>query len=180
MAYYAESGGGLTLSGGEPMAQAEFMQALLLRAKAEGIHTCMETCGYTPSEVFQRIAPLVDCFLFDWKESNPETHRRYAGVNNRLIRQNLELLNSLGADIILRLPLIPGYNDTKEHLEGTADIARRFPGIRQIELMPYHPLGVSKARELWEAGGSDSGRHSGYGSPGKGFDHTPLKLGYTC
>ena len=148
IAYYAESGGGLTLSGGEPMAQVDFAQALLLRAKSEGIHSCMETCGYAPSEAFQRIALLVDCFLFDWKESNPETHRCYTGVDNQLIRQNLELLNSLGADIILRLPLIPRYNDTRGHLEGAADMARRYPGIRRLEVMPYHPLGVSKAREL--------------------------------
>ena len=146
--YYEESGGGMTVTGGEPMLQIDFLEKLLYLARKEGIHTCIETCGYAPSEYFRRICAVTNCFLYDWKESDPIKHREYTGVDNLLIRQNLELLNEMGADIILRMPLIPGYNDSEEHLEETAKIVNRCTHIKRVEILPYHALGISKVREL--------------------------------
>lgn len=155
-AFYEESGGGITVSGGEPMMQPDFLQELLLLARQEGVHTCVETCGHAPEAAFRKIAPLVDLFLYDWKESDPEKHLSYTGADNRLILSNLEYLSRCNADIILRLPFIPGYNDTKAHLAGIAALANRHPRIRRIEIMPYHPLGVSKAQELGRAETGDA------------------------
>lgn len=146
--YYEESGGGITVSGGEPMMQVDFLEKFLCLAKQIGIHTCIETCGFAPKKTFARIAPLTDCFLFDWKESDPERHRLFTGADNQLIQSNLSFLNDIGAEIVLRLPLIPGFNDRREHIEGTAQIVNLYTRIKRIEIMPYHPLGISKAREL--------------------------------
>ncbi len=146
--FYEESGGGLTVSGGEPLMQIDFLEQLLKYAKQENLHTCIETCGYAKKEYFDRIIPFTDCFLFDYKETDPEKHKKFTGKDNALIIKNLELLNNSNADIILRLPLIPGYNDTSEHLDGIAVISNRFQNIRKIEIMPYHPLGTSKTKEL--------------------------------
>ena len=146
--YFEESGGGLTVSGGEPMMQVDFLEAVLRLAKNEGIHTCIETCGHAPEGTFERIAPYTDCFLFDCKETNPEKHRLFTGHDNRLIRSNLAYLNSISANVILRIPLIPGYNDTDKHMEGIAAAANAHSCIKKIEILPYHPLGISKADEL--------------------------------
>ena len=131
--YYIQSGGGVTISGGEPVLQVDFLENLLKAAKNKDIHTCVETCGYAPSGDFEKIAPLVDCFLFDWKESDPEKHLAFTGVDNHLIRENLALLDRLGCEIILRLPLIPGYNDTREHLKGCAEIANKYWNNRRMK-----------------------------------------------
>lgn len=147
-AYYKETGGGLTVSGGEPMMQIDFLEELFYLAKGEGLRTNIETCGYAPPSAFVRIAPLTDCFLFDWKESDPKKHRFFTGADNQPIRENLALLNEMGAEIVLRLPLIPGYNDSDEHREGIAAIANRYKNIRYLEILPYHPLGIAKEREL--------------------------------
>ncbi len=146
--YYIQSGGGVTISGGEPMQQIDFLENLLKAAKNKDIHTCVETCGYAPSSDFEKIAPLVDCFLFDWKESDPEKHLAFTGVDNHLIRENLALMDRLGCEIILRLPLIPGYNDTREHLKGCAEITNKYKSIKAIEILPYHPLGTAKLKKL--------------------------------
>ena len=157
-AYYETSGGGLTVSGGEPAAQPGFVAALFGLARAEGIHTCVETCGEAPGEVFEKLLPLTDLFLYDWKMSNPEAHRRFTGTDNRRIRENLLFLDRHGAAIVLRLPLIPGYNDVPEHFEGVKALVRECPRIGRIEIMPYHPLGVAKARELGRAPDPDPPR----------------------
>ena len=146
--YFEESEGGLTVSGGEPMMQAGFLEELLRAAKSEGIHTCIETCGHAPETAFVKIAPYADCFLFDCKETDPEKHRMFTGHDNRLIRRNLAYLNSISANVILRIPLIPGYNDSHTHMEGIAAAANAHKCIKKIEILPYHPLGISKAEEL--------------------------------
>lgn len=146
--YYEESGGGITVSGGEPMMQIDFLETLLTLAKKEKLHTCIETCGYAKKCDFEKIAPLVDCFLYDFKESNNEKHCLFTGVDNHLILENLALLNSIGSMIILRVPLIPGYNDTYEHMKGIAAVVNKHKCIKKIEIMPYHALGVSKAEAI--------------------------------
>lgn len=149
--FYDNSGGGLTVSGGEPMAQYAFTYELLKQAKARGLHTCMETCGFAPEAHFRQIAPLVDLFLFDYKETDSALHERFTGVSNERILENLRLLNRLGAQIILRCPIIPTLNDRTEHFAGIAETANRFENIRQIHIEPYHPLGQSKSQQLGKA-----------------------------
>lgn len=146
--FYRASGGGLTVSGGEPLMNIDFLKELLKRARDEGIHTAVETCGYAPPEFVRRIAPFVDCFLFDYKVTDRQKHVEYTGRDQALILENLQYLNEINAKIILRIPLIPAYNDTEDHVEGIRNLARKYPSIYKIQVLPYHPLGVSKEREL--------------------------------
>lgn len=148
LAYYEHSGGGITLSGGEPTYQAEFCTELAEKAKKNGLHVCIETCGFVSSEVLARAAEYTDIFLFDFKETDPERHREYTGVDNRVILENLALLNAWEKDIILRCPIIPGLNLREEHILGIAEIANRFEHIKTVELEPYHTLGVKKYSRL--------------------------------
>ena len=147
-AYYENSGGGLTVSGGEPMLQLPFLLELLKMAKAAGIHTCLETSGYCERDSLDAVLPFVDLFLFDIKETDPERHREFTGVDNRLILQNLEHLHRAGADILLRCPIIPGLNDSDGHIATVAALAREYPNIRGVEIMPYHDMGKGKWKEL--------------------------------
>ncbi len=146
--FYRSSGGGMTLSGGEPMAQFAFTQALLTAAKEKGLHTCMETCGFAPAEHFRQIAPLVDIFLFDYKLTDSTEHKKYTGVPNETILANLRLLDELGCATVLRCPIIPGINDTAAHLQGIAQLANSLTHVLNIDLEPYHPLGTKKSAML--------------------------------
>ena len=146
--FYDTSGGGMTLSGGEPMMQLEFTLELLTLAKENGLHTCMETCGYAKSDGYKKVAPLVDIFLFDYKVTDPELHKKYTGAENGLILENLAMLDSLGAKTVLRCPIIPGCNDTDEHFLGIAETANRLKNVIEINIEPYHPLGKGKSELL--------------------------------
>ncbi len=147
-AYYENSGGGMTLSGGEPLMQFDFSYALLKRAKEEGLHTCIETCGWVEKEKILAIADLVDIFLFDWKITNKKLHQEYTGVSQEKIKENLLALDSAGHKIVLRCPIIPGINDTKEHFSGIASLAEGMEHILGIEIEPYHSLGNDKLLRL--------------------------------
>ncbi|MCS6994304.1 MAG: glycyl-radical enzyme activating protein [Anaerolineales bacterium] len=142
--FYETSGGGLTITGGEPMLQLEFTLELLRVAKAEGIHACLETCGWASERAYRSALPFVDLFLFDYKATHPETHRRLTGVDNALILANLDFLYQNGASILLRCPLIPGVNDDPGHLAGIAALDRKYPNLAGIELLPYHNIRNSK------------------------------------
>ena len=155
--YYEASGGGLTVSGGEPMARLSFLTALLSAAKKEGLHTAVETCGFAPREAFEKVLPLADLFLYDYKETDPALHRRFTGRDNGLILENLSFLASRGADITLRCPIVPGCNDREEHFDGVARLLRSHPAIRRCECMAYHSLGLAKYREI--------GRECAYSEP---------------
>lgn len=146
--FYQNSGGGMTLSGGEPLAQYAFTRELLAAAKEKGLHTCVETCGYAPWEQFDSILDLVDIFLFDYKLTNPALHKQYTGVTNERILENLRKLDAAGAAIILRCPIIPTINDTAEHFAGIAETANSLQNILEINIEPYHPLGSSKLQML--------------------------------
>ena len=146
--FYENSGGGLTLSGGEPLAQPTFTYELLRQAKEQGLHTCLETCGFAPTPVLMQIAAVTDLFLFDWKVTEDPLHQQYTGVSNQLIRQNLQALDQAGAAIILKCPIIPGVNDTPSHFAGIGGLAEALGGIQGIEIEPYHPLGIGKAEQL--------------------------------
>jgi len=142
--YYAASGGGMTLSGGEPMFQPAFSEALFRAAKQERLHTCLETSGFCDWPSLKRLVGLVDLFLYDYKETDSNLHKAFTGEPNHVILSNLRALHAEGARILLRCPMIPEYNARKEHLEGIAAIARELPGITGVELLPYHRLGRAK------------------------------------
>ena len=146
--FYRNSGGGITLTGGEPMAQFEFTRELLTKAKENGLHSCIETCGYAPWEHFKSIIPLVDIFLFDFKETDPKEHKEFTGVSNELIIDNLKRLDSSGAKIALRCPIIPGFNDTDKHFNGIANISNNLKNIIEVDIESYNPLGISKLKTL--------------------------------
>jgi glycyl-radical enzyme activating protein len=142
--YYAQSGGGVTISGGDPVFQPEFTEALLKAAKAEGLHTAVETSGFAEWSVFEKWAPLVDLFLYDCKETDPQLHKSFTGQSNEKIRANLRKLHAGGANILLRCPMIPEYNARREHLDGIAALARELPKLKGVELLPYHRMGRAK------------------------------------
>ena len=146
--FYENSGGGVTLSGGEPLAQYDFSLELLKKAKENGIHTAIETCGYAEKSKILEIAKYVDLFLFDCKETDPELHKEYTGFDNKIILENLKALSDAGSKIILRCPIIPGFNDRAEHFKGISETAEKFIGIEHIEIEPFHPLGESKYSAL--------------------------------
>ncbi|MEO5367772.1 MAG: glycyl-radical enzyme activating protein [Magnetococcus sp. WYHC-3] len=146
--FYQKSGGGLTLSGGEPMVQLAFTEALLQQARQAGLHCVVETCGYAKPDDFRRILPLVDLFLFDIKDSNDAKHIMYTWVSMRPIRANLRLLHDAGAAIQVRLPIIPGLNDRPDHFARIAELARELPKLQGFEIIPYHRLGTDKRRRF--------------------------------
>ncbi|VGO19594.1 glycyl-radical enzyme activating protein [Pontiella sulfatireligans] len=149
LAYYTRSGGGLTLSGGEPLAQPEFAEALLSAARFEGIHTAVETAGQVSFQTLENIVELTDLFLFDLKETDPVRHETYTGVDGQLIRENLQRLDALGgADIILRCPIIPTLNDRPDHFAQISELANSLQHIRKVDLMPYHPFAAHKHQEI--------------------------------
>lgn len=146
--FYNSSGGGMTISGGECLYQPAFTQALLVEAKRRGISTCMETSGYASSKKLHEMAEYVDTFLFDCKQMNAAKHQEVTGVSNELILNNLRLLDRLGKQIVLRLPIIPGINNEEEHFRGVGELADSLDNVLYLEVLPYHPLGLSKAALL--------------------------------
>lgn len=141
--HYTRSGGGLTVSGGEPTQQIEFLADLLEKARSEGIHTCIETSGCAPRESFERILPLTDLFLYDYKATG-SAYRDLVGVDEAVILENLEFLYRSGAKIGLRFPLVPGVNDTPIHLDALARLERAYPGLNGIWITPYQNSYTSK------------------------------------
>ena len=146
--FYDNSGGGITLSGGEPLYQFDFSLELLKQSKENGLHTVIETCGFSAPDNIKRIAEFTDLFLFDYKETNPILHKRFTGAANEQILHNLSLLNTLGKKVILRCPIIPGYNDRNDHFCGIAETANRYDCIDHVEIEPYHALGTGKYEAL--------------------------------
>ena len=147
-AFFDGSGGGLTISGGEPLAQASFTRALLQAAKTAGIHTCIETSGFGQRERLLELLPLTDLFLFDWKQSDRDAHQRQVGVAQHRIHDNLIALSEAGAHIRLRCPVIPGINDRDSHFQTIARLANDLAGIEAVEVMPYHPMGRAKSERI--------------------------------
>ena len=126
----------------------DFTYELLSLAKEKGLHTAIETSGFTSSDKIRRIAELVDLFLFDCKETDPVRHKEYTGVDNYVILSNLRILDSLHASVILRCPIVPGKNDRDEHFTAIGQLAEELSCIEAVEVEPYHPLGESKADSL--------------------------------
>ena len=155
--YFEESGGGVTVSGGEPLMQKEALLDLARRAKEAGVSFVVETCGYGDAEALLDLARLGCLFLYDVKGIDDEKHRANTGVSNKRILSNLDALLSAGADVIIRMPLVPGYNDSENDLALLAGFLGKLRGrIRHAEIMPYHRIGLGKAPSL----GIDPGRIS--------------------
>ncbi len=147
--YYESSGGGVTLTGGEPTAQFEFCVELLKALKAAGIHTCLETCAHVTPERMEQLLDLVDLFLFDYKATDPVLHEQLTGIPNQRILANLDYLLTISVPIILRCPLVPGINDQPEHLRAIARLAASHPiAIKGVEIMAYHNMGQDKAVQI--------------------------------
>ena len=130
------------------MAQFAFALALAKWLKAEGIHVAMETCGFAPMEQFDQIAPYVDLFLFDYKATGTENHKKLTGVEPSLILENLYRLSGLGKQIVLRCPMVPGVNDSHVHFRGIAKLAQSLAGIREVNILPYHRIGETKRKQM--------------------------------
>lgn len=146
--FYETSGGGMTLSGGEPMVQAKFAIELLEKARGEGIHTCLDTCGNASYEHYEAAMPFVDLFLYDIKETDSIRHEKFTGAGNELILENLKKLDAAGARTIIRCPVIPGMNDREEHFQALGVLAASLKNVEGINLMAYHPYGSSKSERL--------------------------------
>ena len=142
--FYRRSGGGLTVSGGEPLMQTDFTAALLQAAREHGLHCCVQTCGSVNWERLQRVLPLVDLFLYDYKETDAARHQQFTGHSNDLILRNLRRLHDEGAEVCLHCPIVPGFNDTEEHIAGIAALAQSMPRLRGVRILPYHALGGGK------------------------------------
>jgi pyruvate formate lyase activating enzyme len=144
--FYKNSGGGVTFSGGEPLMQPAFLLDALQKCKDLGIHTAVETCGWATKKVFEDIMPYTDLFLFDLKLIDPALHEEYTGQSNEVVLENLAFLDSQGADIEIRFPVVPGITDTPDNLQAISDVMVKF-GLKKIRLEPYHSLGAEKYRE---------------------------------
>ena len=146
--FYDQSGGGVTFSGGEPLMQADFLSELLQRCRQAGIHTAVDTSGYAEWETIEAILRRVDLFLYDLKLIDDADHRKYTGVSNTLILENLSRLSAAKAKIIIRVPLIPDITDTPRNLEDIAGTLKSINGSFAIDLLPYNKIAEDKFRRF--------------------------------
>ncbi len=145
--FFDVSGGGVTLSGGEPFFQKEFCLALLKELKKNGIHTVVETCGYVAPETLSAAMPYVDLFYFDLKHLDPNIHKAFTGTDNRLILENLTFLTSCKKDLVLRIPVIPGVNLDAGVMNEYAALCQKLH-IGAVHLLPFHQYGSRKYKML--------------------------------
>lgn len=147
--YYWRSGGGLTLSGGESLCQPQFAEALLAAAKTRGISTAMESMACAPYEVIERILPYLDTYLMDIKHTNPEKHKEFTGRSNELMLENARKVAASGQTrLVIRVPVIPTFNDSPEEIAAIARFADKLQGVERLHLLPYHRLGQGKYEGL--------------------------------
>lgn len=146
--YYRRSGGGVTLSGGEALAQPDFTEALLRACKEANIHTAIETTACVDYSVIERILPYMDLFLMDIKHMDSDKHQRFTTRANHLILENAERLAKDAKELIIRVPVIPTFNDTEEEITAIARFTKRLGTVKELHLLPYHRLGQDKYRGL--------------------------------
>jgi pyruvate formate lyase activating enzyme len=151
--FYEQSGGGVTFSGGEPLLQPVFLSELIDELKTWGFHLALDTSGFAAWEVLDGIARKCDLILYDLKTMDDAMHRKYTGVSNRLILDNLKRLSSVGKEIWVRVPLVPGVNDDEENMRRTADFLRPLPNIKRVSVLPYHKGGCEKYTNLGKGAG---------------------------
>jgi pyruvate formate lyase activating enzyme len=148
VAFYDQSGGGVTFSGGEPLFQPDFLEALLVASKEHDIHTTVDTSGCVSPDRFYKILGNVDLFLYDLKLMDEDRHIRSTGVSNQLILNNLKELVLAGKPVIVRIPVIPGINDDDENLAQTGAFLASLEQVRQVDILPYHRTATDKYRRL--------------------------------
>ena len=141
--FYEESGGGVTISGGEGMSQPAFLETLVIQLQKQQIHTAIETTGYVPQQTFQQLAPLFDLLLFDIKHYDSQKHKEGTSVPNERIIRNLQWAVSKGLTILPRIPVIPDFNSTAADALGFARLLQRL-GIQRVQLLPFHQFGENK------------------------------------
>ncbi len=146
--FYSGSGGGVTVSGGEPLRQPEFVIELFRKCKEEPISTCLDTCGYASGEILRDILRYTDNVLFDLKHMDGSKHREFTGVDNKRIRENAEIVCKSEADVLFRIPLIGGVNSGEDNIRQTAEFIESLGSENRVELLPYHRLGIGKYRML--------------------------------
>lgn len=145
--FYEQSNGGVTVSGGEPLLQIDFVGELLKRLKKENIHTAVDTCGAVCFENIRRISQFTDVFLYDLKLMNDEKHIKYIGMSNKLILENLRKLSDIHNNINIRMPIIEGVNSDIEHIKETIDFIKHL-NIKRVNLLPYHDIAKHKYKKL--------------------------------
>ncbi|MCX7884378.1 MAG: glycyl-radical enzyme activating protein [Caloramator sp.] len=145
--FYDESNGGVTFSGGEPMMQIDFLEEIAKKCKENGISVAVDTCGYVPFEYFERIAGYVDVFLYDVKLIDTQEHKKFTGVDNKLIMENLRKLSNKGANINLRVPLIGGINDNDKFIQDFLNLAKSL-NTNMVNILPYHDISRDKYARL--------------------------------
>ena len=147
--YYRRSGGVLTLSGGEALAQPDFAYALLKTAHETGIHTAIESTGMVPYQVIEKMLPYLDTFLMDVKHTDPHKHQSFTGKDNTLALDNAKKIAHSGlTQLVIRVPVIPGFNGTEDEITAIGKLADTLPGVTEIHLLPYHRLGEDKYKAL--------------------------------
>lgn len=147
-ALYDQSGGGVTVSGGEPLSQASFVAKLFQRCREQEVHTCLETSGYGSPQALREVMPVTDLFLFDWKLSDRRAALRFLGGSISPIQRSFRTLMDNGCKVVLRCPIIPRVNDTAAHFDSIVRLIEENPDLMGVELLPYHNLGVSKSMHL--------------------------------
>ena len=146
--FYEQSNGGATFSGGEPLMQPEFLLALLNQCKTHGIHTAVDTCCFAEFEIIRKVADKTDLFLCDLKHMDSDMHERFTGVKNNLILDNIKQLSESGNEIIIRIPVIPGFNDDQGNIEATGQFTASLSHISRVDLLPYNRGGTEKSTRL--------------------------------
>ena len=144
MPYYRRSGGGVTLSGGEALGQPDFAVALLSACKEYGINTAIETTGFSQFSVIERFIPVCDLFLMDIKHTDSAKHKEFTTQPNELILENARKLAEKAKELVIRVPVIPTFNDTPEEISSIAKFARSLGTVKELHLLPYHKLGYDK------------------------------------
>ncbi len=148
MPFYKRSGGGITLSGGEPLLQQAFVRELLISCKSLGLHTAIDTAGHLPRDTFEAVLPYTDLFLYDLKALSANLHKRITGRDNTRIQENLQWLAQQSVPLWVRIPIIPGINDSPEEMERVATYLKNTAGVEKVELLPFHPMGEGKYDSL--------------------------------
>ncbi len=146
--YYRRSGGGVTLSGGEVLCQADFAAALLRECKEHGLHTAIESAASLPYDKIEKLLPYLDLYLMDIKHMCGVKHKEFTGKDNATILENARRVANSGVELIIRTPVIPTFNDTAEEIRAIAKFAKSLPGVREHHLLPYHRLGSPKYEGL--------------------------------
>jgi len=146
--FYINSGGGVTVSGGEPLLQAEFLKEFLKACKVKGYHTAIETCSYAEWQNFNKVIPYTDLFLCDIKHMDNDKHLQFTGVKNELILENLQRLRMVTEKIIIRVPVIPGFNDDEGNIRQICEFAMQLQ-VEEMHLLPFHRLGQTKYEQLF-------------------------------